>query len=227
MTNASPILNENVNLESLGHSTLTALAGFYSLSTPEKKPDDFTQEFLIPMASASDTTGAAYLAKFREVQQADETANLQYGPMLISCAYCIEALHYSNLDQRELAWSRMAESRYWCGVTLASQGLETARDKTVIATRKATGKKAAAARSEINYKQTKDEAFRLVRERKPALKGWQSRRQAMLLIKDDVIEFAERYGKALSASQAEKTIYEWLAQMPDATTIFPQTKTNK
>jgi hypothetical protein len=210
---------ETTTLESLGPNTLTALAGYYTSLNPGKDMNVFVQEILNPMGSHS--TGAAYLEEFKRIQSTDSSVDLRYGPMMISCAYCLEAMRYLAGSKREIAWNRMSAARYWCGVTLASQGISAAREQTIKATRKHAGKNAAKAGAEINYGKTKEEAYRLVREKVPPGKGWQSRRQAMLVIKKEVIEFSATQKRKLSSNQAEKTIYDWLAGMPDAAMLFP------
>lgn len=63
-------------------------------------------------------------------------------------------------------------------------------------------------------------AQELARKKAPPSGRWQSKRQAFLAIKEDVLAFSRTKGKSLSPNQAEKTIVRWLKLMPDADNLF-------
>jgi hypothetical protein len=226
MSATTHALADEVTLENLGPRTLTALAGFYSHLLPEKDVNTFMQDILVPMGANSSITGNSYLEEFKAAHLS-ESADLRFGPMLISCAYCVEAMRYLSDSQRELAWLRMVEARFWCGVTLASKGIEVAREQTISATRRNTSRKGGNARDAINYQETREEAYRLARASRPKENGWRSRRQAVFGIIDDVKKFSANQPLPLKENQAEKTIDGWLAAMPDAKELFTRRQIKK
>lgn len=208
-------------LDSLAELTLNELSSFYFHSNPEKNEDAFTKEFFIPMLGKNSLSGDSCLEIFESINAEDKSANLKYAPMVISCAYCVQAIKELERNQRELAWFYVAEARYWCGVVRASVGIEESRDKTIKATRKNTAQKGGKALAESKYKEIKDEVFKLAREKRPEKNGWRSRLHAAKDIKIDVLKFACEKKLTLSEEQAETTIYGWLKKMPDAASLFP------
>lgn len=202
--------------------TLGELAHFYAHLEPSKGADAFAIEYFHPMIADPSISGPRFRAEFVSVLESGAPADLRLAAMIIACAYCVDVSRLLSKEKRELAWQSMSEARYWCGVTLASRGLDEARSATISATRKHTGKKAAAKRIEDQFAETKNKAFQLTRELCPSGR-WQSRRQATLAIKDKVIAFSNESGRqklAPTDSGGQKTIYGWLAEMPDAQQYF-------
>lgn len=216
-------VDPNLLINELRAQTLGELAHFFWQLEPEKGQDGFATEFFHPMSADPSINGERFRAEFVKVAESGEPVDLRFAAMTIACAYCVDATRLLTQGERELAWWSMSEARYWCGVTLASRGVEPARLETIAATRKATGKKAAIAGVSQRLAATKEEAFRLARELRPHENGWRSRRQAMFAIKDRVVAFSGQEGRQkLTETGAEKTIYGWLAEMPDADILFPK-----
>jgi hypothetical protein len=207
--------------------TLGELAHFYAHLEPDKASDAFATEFFYPMSADPSISGERFRAEFVSVLESGAPADLRFAAMTIACAYCVDVSRYLATGNRESAWQSMSEARYWCGVTLASRGIEDARSATIHATRKYTGRKAAAKRVDDRLAETKNEAFRLARTECPSGR-WKSRRAAALAIKEKVIEFSAKAGRqklANTDSGAQQTIYDWLAEMPDAADLFNNWRT--
>jgi len=98
--------------------------------------DSFFKEIYEPMASDPDTSGENCFKDTLSLNDRDKSVNLKYAAMLISCAYVIDVQKALQRNDRECAWSYMADARYWCAVTLSGKGLDQARAKTITATRK-------------------------------------------------------------------------------------------
>jgi hypothetical protein len=202
--------------------TLGELAHFYAYLEPGKAADAFATEFFHPMGADPSISGERFRAEFVSVLESGAPADLKFAAMTIACAYCVDVSRLLARGKRELAWQNMSEARYWCGVTLASRGIEDARSATISATRKHTGRQAAAKRVDDRLAETKNEAFRLARAECPPGR-WKSRRAAALAIKDKVIAFSAEDGRQKlvnTDSGGQQTVYDWLAEMPDAAELF-------
>jgi hypothetical protein len=207
--------------ENLHENTLSELTIFYIELYQERSKKDFEEEIYAPLNRFTDLNGERIVAVFREMPRDDTQKSHRHAPMQISCAYCIQAMREKNKNNLELAWSLMAEARYWCGVVHASKGIEISRAKTIVATRKNTASKGGAALAAAKHKTIKEKVFKYARENRPTEKGWPSRRQAAIAIAKVVNTFEKMDGEAgLSPDQAPKTIDKWLKTMPDCATLF-------
>ncbi|WP_137173520.1 hypothetical protein [Massilia sp. HP4] len=126
--------------------TLGELAHFHAHLEPGKAADAFASEFFHPMSADPSVSGERFRAEFVSVLESGAQADLRFAAMTIACAYCVDVSRLLARGMRELAWQNMSDARYWCGVTLASRGIEDARSATISATRKHTSDKAAATR---------------------------------------------------------------------------------
>lgn len=217
------IVDVNMLIDEVRAQTLGELAHYYWQLEPDKGESGFAHEFFRPMSADPSINGEQFRAEMVKISEAGKPVDLRFAAMVTSCAYCIDASRLLARGDRELAWWAISEARYWCGVTLSNRGIEVARKATVTATIKGTGKIAANAGVALRLSATKEETFRLARELQPKEKGWKSRRQAMFAIKDQVVAFSSNEGRQqLTVKGAEKTIYGWLAKMPDADRLFPK-----
>ncbi|MFM0190113.1 hypothetical protein PQR25_30390 [Paraburkholderia nemoris] len=144
----------------------------------------------------------------------DAIARSPAGPILLSATYYFRAMHARDNHQPDVAWSYLADARYWCGVSIAQKGLANAYQSVRRDLSKAGGKGKA-----DRYEPTKRYAYELVESEMPQ-GGWQSRSQAVRKIKDKVLAHAKSLGNAMSEQQAPKTIDKWLSAMPDAMQLF-------
>lgn len=211
-------------LEYLGALTLVELEKIYLEVSPDSSRDDFKDQIVTPMMGRDSMGGDELYIEVKKTRGLDPGCLFKLGPLLISCAYCMQGMRALDDNERELAWSYMADARYWCAMTLSLKGIEVARAETIRETRKNTARKGGLMHADRLYKNTKEEAFRLARERATLGKGWPSRRNAANSIKNSVLDFAKKNNQPLSEQQAANTIYNWLKGMPDADTIFPKKK---
>ena len=218
----------NILIDQIRVRTLGELANYYIQIEPSKAGNAFVTEFFHPMSADPTVTGERLRADFVSVASSGTPVDMRLAAMTIACGYCVDVPRLLAVGERELAWLSISEARYWCGVTLASRGVEAARNETISATRKSTSRKAASQRVAQRLDSTKEEAFRLAREMKPEGQGWPSRLQATNKIKDQVVAFSalEKRQKLVDTG-AVKTIYKWLSSMPDAKTLFPERPQSK
>lgn len=220
---------KNLNLDMAGHDRLAQmgadilakLSNYYISQTKSKTSEDFVG-LVINGVIEQELGGEGYLKQYISQAKVPSPHGLKFSSMIVSCAYCVEALEKIKTD-RELAWLQMAEANYWCGVTEANKGIETlyrevAADAKAF-TKKEQATKGARARAENMYGKAKEELYRLVREKVP-VSGWKSRRDAASQLKIMVLTFAESQGVRISHEQALTTFSEWLKKMPDSENLF-------
>lgn len=162
-----------------------------------------------------------------KLKGSDWVASSPYGAIIISCVYCIRAHNALAAGYKELAWSYMADARYWCGTSIASKGINSAYEQTVTETRSNAFGEALSVRAKSGslgrnqaYKPLREYAYQLAHEKRP-VGGWRSRSHAVRNIKNDVFNFSQKQGPKLKPDSLEKTVDKWLAEMPDTTNIFP------
>ncbi|WP_417276607.1 hypothetical protein [Castellaniella sp.] len=174
--------------------------------SPNTEPIDILVRLLPHIANEK---GVAYLA------------SSSIGPILLSATYAVSAYRESLEGNADLAWSCLADARYWCGVQFAKDGMsalfkpavEEAKRKQAM-----SGGKARASR----YDPIKQFAYDQVRSRSLHNGGWKSRNEAVQKIKDAVLKRSVEEKINLVPTQATKTIDKWLKEMPDADTLFPK-----
>ena len=166
----------------------------------------------------------------REMNQLHSNSPLElkkfgpFAPLIVSCAYCCEASRSLKANNRELAWSLIADAQYWCGVSMANKAVPLAIEKTIKESRTGTARVGGNKRAE-RFQPIKDEAYRLCKEKCPS-KGWHSVKQAADTIAEEVDNFS-RGLKIPMSSRLNITIADWLRVMPDAENIFLSMKKNK
>ncbi|MFL9959852.1 hypothetical protein PQR02_01590 [Paraburkholderia sediminicola] len=156
----------------------------------------------------------------------DWIARSPLGSIVVATAYCLRAGRAMRAGDAGLAWSLMADARYWAGVAISSKGIDEAREQTISTVKREKGAVGAAGR-DAAYEPVRQFAYKMVKRTQPPQKGWQSRSHAARTIKDVTLRFAKRLGVQMSADQAGKTIDKWLAGMPDAAALFPEKKNSK
>lgn len=209
-----------LSLEDLGAKTFWELADFYSYHYPEKKQDAFSKEIFEPMLSGNHNSDFSIIEEIMGMQAEEQVMIPKYQSMLLSCAYSIEAGNALTTGHREAAWSNMAAARYWCGVALASVGLDGLVEETKVKARKDTARKGGLGRAK-KFDDAKHLAFKLVKDLQPIPGGWASRLKAAERITPEVLKgkFRIPVGENRVA-----TVYEWLKEMPDANLYFPEKK---
>jgi hypothetical protein len=210
------------------NQTLFELNNFFMESNPDEDEHAFMHQLYIPMSKLMHgVTGEAAIKMFEDAQKNGEPINNKYASMVISCAYCIQAINENTNGNNELSWLYLAEARYWCGSMNTTRGIERIRDITISETRKANARKGGIG-SNARFDPLKTEAYRLVREKRPSPNGWKSRSHAVRSIINELAAYATKNElEELSAEQAPRTIDGWLKNMPDAFVYFPAKKASR
>lgn len=157
----------------------------------------------------------------------DWISHSPYGSIVVATAYCLRAGRAMRAGDGGLAWSHMSDARYWAGVAISSKGIDDAREHTIVTVNRERGVAGAAGKDKKLYAPIRQFAYEMAWEKKPSQIGWQSRNHAVETIKSAVLEFARSNGVRMSDERARKTIDGWLANMPDAATLFPEKKNSK
>ncbi|MFP3555511.1 hypothetical protein SB861_33075 [Paraburkholderia sp. SIMBA_049] len=229
------IPRQELDLKKYMFLTLSNLSNCYTHKKPQATFDTFLQEIVAPIVELDDSRVEApgemlmlYVSESDKAKGPDWLAKSPYGPIIISCAYCVRAGDAIKKGDSELAWSYMADARYWCGVAISSKGIDEARDRTIVETRekafaealKSKGEAGAKARSEA-YEPLREHVFELVRNQRPS-SGWKSRSHAVKVISEPAYAFSLDYGgPQLKRDGIGKTLDGWLSKMPDALELFP------
>ncbi|NUA25992.1 hypothetical protein [Cupriavidus basilensis] len=223
-------LRSELNLEKFAHLTLQNLANCYAHLKPGADDNAFINEILNIVGTLDDPAIEEPVAIVMSVvSEEDRTkgpgwvTKSPYGSVVVSCAYCLRALRAMHARNMELAWSYMADARYWCGVAISSKGINEARESTITLTLIKKAKAGAAGRDKT-FESIRQHAYKLAKDMRPPEKGWQSRAHAVKTIQGAVVQFTKDEGLKLSKANAEKTIDGWLARMPDAADLFPSRK---
>jgi hypothetical protein len=197
-------------------------------SNPDEDEHAFMHQLYTPMSkSMHGVTGEAAIEMCMDQHNNGARLDLKYSSLLISCAYCVQALNENTNGNNELSWLYLAEARYWCGSMNAGRGIEKIRDITISETRKDTARKGGIG-SNARFDPLKTEAYRLVREKRPSPNGWKSRSHAVRSIINELAAYATKNElEELSAEQAPRTIDGWLKNMPDAFVYFPAKKASR
>lgn len=149
-----------------------------------------------------------------------------YSAILVASTFLMRAGFVSEENNIDLAWSYMADARYWYGVVESTEGIEKAYAETVVSTKREAALKGAKARGDV-YPPVIFYAHELARELCPKSTRWKSRNHAVQSIKKKVMQFASDKSIRLSEGQADVTLGKWLAKMPDAGELFPTKKLKK
>lgn len=230
MTVSDRPARHELGLEQFISLTLGNLSNCYAALQPGRQAADFTSGILNVVGlkdNASIETPLGIIMQF--VSEADKAKGEEWiaqspnGPLIVSCAYCLRAMRTMKSGDLNLAWSYMADARYWCGVAISGKGIDEAREHTIAEVKREKGQLGAAGRDRA-YEPVRQYAYAMTRENRPPLKGWQSRAHAVSEIKDATLQFAEQNRVQMSANQADKTIDKWLKEMPDAEMLFPEKK---
>lgn len=139
-------------------------------------------------------------------------------PSMVLFAYCNQAMKAQENGETDAAWKFLIEASYWLGMVRATSVIPAIQEVVAKTARSETAKKAGNASGQ-KYGILKEEAFRLVREKKPK-NGWKSRRQASFNVLNEVIAFSIKKGWPMSEQQAQKTIYGWLEDLKDEEGLF-------
>lgn len=225
MENLNAVIEGNTNSKAAAMfvavlAELSDIYKHYNLGSHQ----DFIQEVLVNQFKSGMTGEKCWklLNDAAENPNENKNINLKYGLMMISGAYCADALKALQSNDEETAWVLVAQAQHWCGRFVATRGLENAQKDTITATLSNSGSIARDARTEKEHGKTKRYAQNLARDKCPPGK-WRSRNAAAVEISEDVYQFSKDY-KELSYMAVTERVNEWLAEMEDANQLFNQSK---
>lgn len=232
MTNTSPDrpARHELDLERFVALTLGNLSNCYVALQEGRQLADFIPGILNVVGAKDDPSIETpveiimqFVSEADRVKGADWIASSPNGPVIVSCAYCLRALRAMKSGDTNLAWSFMADARYWCGVAVSGKGINEAREMAGVEIKSEIGLRGAVGRNRA-FEPIRQFAYSKVVDMRPPQNGWLSRAQAVKAIKNDTLHFAEQKGIPMSKAQAETTIDKWLKEMPDADVFFPNKK---
>jgi hypothetical protein len=180
---------------------LARIGIWYKCIQPEKSTEDFTREFIVPMTEAKpgvpiEITFAAY----KSSKHSEQVLRGLITMILQGCSYCFAAINADEEGKQTEAWSHIGNAMFCLGRLEGALLLEPAV-KHVIKTQSAKGAKA---------RDAKYEEARIL-ARKLAMAGdYADAAKAARAIKDRVVAKAAESGASMTATRAERTIYDWL-----------------
>lgn len=191
--------------------TIDELRDRYLSINPRKTNEDFYNEIILNLNQSPGVSGdQAINAYLNSLEKTTEICASTF-PLIISVAYCLEAQWALFKDDRERAWSCVAEARYWCGSMLSKDEFELSIKDVERTTNINKAKKAAEARYELIYGKVKNTVLDLAAQLKPE-GGWKSRRNASIKIVEKLKSNGEL--SPLTETQAQITIDGWPWMMP-------------
>lgn len=197
----------------------------YKNQTPEPEQCDFNLEVLNvvdlhddPAIEGPVEIISQFVPEELKKNGNDWIARSPHGPIIISSAYLSRARKAMNEADPDTAWSYLADTMYWCGISVSGLSIDELLKKTVVNTKKSLAKSGGKAKDE-KYEPLRQYLFQLVRDKKPA-SGWTSRSHAVRSVLKDAQSFSQE-GTPKLVEESSKTIDKWLAMMPDAASLFP------
>lgn len=248
-------LRHKLDVKTFHDITLQNLWTCYLKLTPDATQERFVAEILNKVnehdhPGIDDPMGILKaISSEEDLEKGDDwLATSPIGTIIVSCAYCLRATRALRYGNSEVAWSYMADARYWCGAAIADKGIGEVIEQTRASALTAAAKRANEARQHA-YDIYRRMAWRLARQKRPPLRGWQALDHAVTSIREPFLQFvaavvaanerrAER-NKSLPKHQAkkpvvvpktasiEKRLEEWLGKMPDRDQLFPRTKAGR
>lgn len=211
-------------VESFINLTIDELRDRYLSISPGKTSDDFNNSVILSLDQSPDVSGDEAINRYLNSLKQNIEIKTSTLPLVISVAYCLQAQQALFNDDREKAWSCVAEARYWCGSMLTKDEFETSVKDIEKATNIKKAKNAADVLHEQKYGKVKNTATDLAIRLMP-LDGWKSRRYASFQIFDALKSSGEL--SPLTETQAQITIDGWLKEMPNSSELFSRSKAKK
>ncbi|WP_186136696.1 hypothetical protein [Burkholderia gladioli] len=219
------------------HKILVNLMDCFIHQMKDDTVDDFIVKIISPIAAADDRDIEVpieilmqYVSEDERATQRQKVSRSPLSLIVLSTTYCIRAIQAIDEGDRELAWSYLADAKYWCGVSRSDMGVDKIREEAIVATRTSaisealTSKARAGAIARDNaYKSVREYVCKLAREWKPT-SGWSSRSQAVKKISAAALDFFNHNPPRLKVDGIERTLDKWLSKMPDAAELFPLRK---
>jgi hypothetical protein len=196
-------------------STVSGLEFIYKEIFPHKPVEAFTVEIFGTLWDAQATgedidKHTPAIAKAIDTKEVDikalEDSGVLLGLMLISCAYCVQALKAVGTDSHGIAWAYIADARYWYGTLsgIRRERLEHISGQKTYASN--MGKEGAAARHAPTKKVKSWVIQRYLEGHYP------SANKAAHVLTNDALKFARTIDAALSEENAQRTIAKWIRE---------------
>lgn len=187
--------------------------------TNPDEPDATTNEIRIMLDSGEitkDFLGGQLLRQF--TSQVSDPSTIPLFHSLISTELSRRALQSGN---KEKAWALIAHASYLAGLA-EGLSLPSSTVREEFDNRKEAARKGALARNE-KFKPAKDEAAKLLRERKPE-GGWKSFNAAASAISKDLSDFISKNRISLSSEKIPATLKRWIKKEKILQDAFNETK---
>lgn len=245
-------LRHKLGVQAFHDITLRNLWACYLKFVPDATEEQFVAEVLNKV-NANDHPGIddpvgilkAIVSLTDQEKGDDWVATSPMGTIIVSCAYVLRASRAQKHGNPEMAWSYMADARFWCGAAIADKGIGEVIEQTRASTITAAAKSGNTGRQRA-YAIYRLMAWRLARRKRPPLHGWRSLNHAVETIHEPFLKFVaavvaanerrEEKNEALPKRQQkkpvvvpktatiEKRLEEWLGKMPDRAQLFPRAK---
>lgn len=222
---------DELGLERFFSLTLGNISNCYVALNPGRQLVDFIPDILTVVGARDDPSAETpleiimqFASPADKAKGEDAIASSPNGALIVSCTYCLRAMRAMKSGELDLAWSYMADARYWSGVAICGKGIADARElaSAEISTEVLAAKARSGAQARnAAYGPVRERAYQLARERRPA-SGWRSRSHAVKVISNEAHQFSLVNGPALKEESLSKTLDGWLKDMPDASTLFPR-----
>jgi hypothetical protein len=253
--NSNRPLRHKLGIPAFHDITLENLWTCYLKFAPDASQKEFVAEIL-EKVNACDHPGIddplgilKSIVSKDDLEKGDDwIATSPIGTIIVSCAYVLRASRAQKHGDAEIAWSYMADARFWCGAAIADKGIGEVIEQTRASTRTNTAKPGNDGRNRA-YNIYRRMAWRLTRRKRPPLRGWQSLDHAARTIQEPFVEFVkavvasnarrEKRNELLPKNQAkklvvipktdtiERRIKSWLRDMPDRGQLFPPAKAGR
>lgn len=202
---------------------MESVIDIYLLCVPEHDRASFMTLIYEPLKEI-ELSGDAVLRYFYEAG----VTQLGKGDLtLLACIYCLQS-GWARVDgQIELAWSYLMEAQLYIAMSTAADISEPQLAKILDLARTEAKSKAAKESVAVSvnpWRETKQEAIRLIEEKARNGQRWASEEKAALEILDDVKKFLKtrqsKKQKNFWTNAPEKTVATWLRRMSNAGSLF-------
>lgn len=235
MNDRLPLARHELDFTQFANITLANLASCYTNLKLGTQAEDFIREILNVVGTMDDPAVEnpieiimQFVSSSDKAKGPDWIASSPYGAIIVSCTYCLRAIGAFKAGRQNLAWSYMADARYWCGVSISSKGLAKAYEHTVLTTSDKAAAEAIQSKAMAGakgrdklYEPVREFVYQRVRSRE---RKWNSMNQAAQLIVNPALEFmaenCKKIKKIPSKESFEKRIKVWLGRMDDAGLLF-------
>jgi hypothetical protein len=202
----------------------------FLLCVPKHDQESFISEVYEPL-KALRVSGDEVVRNFN---QAGGTQLGKADMSLLACIYAIESRWAGREGKDEQAWALLMEAQHYISMSVAADVSEPQLAWVLDMARTEAKHKAAqdsAAVATQAWRETRQEAFRLIEERVQDGRSWDSAEQAATEILDELKTFLQtrpsRKRRNFLTTTPEKTVADWLRQMPNAGSLFnDQTMSN-